>query len=109
MDAPKVPYGTLSVIPAATFLRMPPSWPRDTPLLIIFFSTISQCGAALFEQRLNLGSHIVARRVLALLQAVQVIDAGTDFHEGACIACARPKAGHEISGNKAERERDKGA
>jgi hypothetical protein len=74
--------------------------------LVVFFSAISQRRAAFFGQCLNLSSHVVARRVLTLLQAVQIIDAGTDFREWGCIACARPQAGQEVSGNKAERERD---
>src|SRR5258707_80350 len=43
-----------------------------------------------------------------LLQAVHVIDAGTDLREEVCIACTRPPTGQEVSGNKAECECDKG-
>jgi hypothetical protein len=43
------------------------------------------------------------------LQAIQVIDTRTDFHERACVARIRPQAGKDVSGDKAERERDKGA
>jgi hypothetical protein len=43
-----------------------------------------------------LGSHFLARSILSfetLLQAVHIIDAGTDLCEGACIASTRPQAG----------------
>src|SRR6266478_8217688 len=87
--------------------------PQPQPLgLIVFFSAISQCRAALFDQRLEFGSHFVACSVLSplevLLQAVHVIDAGTDLREEVCIACTRPPNGQEVSGNKAECECDKG-
>src|SRR5262249_31630288 len=64
--------------------------------------------------RLSLKSdaHFLACRVLSLevlLQAVHVIDAGADLREGACIACTRPQTGHDVSGNKAERERHNSA
>jgi hypothetical protein len=81
------------------------------PRLVVFFSAISQCRAALFDQRLKLGSHFLASSALSreiLLQAVYVIDPRADLRERACIACARPQVGQEISGNKTERERDKG-
>jgi hypothetical protein len=58
-------------------------------LLVVFGSAISQCRAALFDQRLKLTSHFVARSVLSpeiLLQAVHVIDAGTDLRERTCVA-----------------------
>jgi hypothetical protein len=59
-----------------------------------FFSAISPYRAALLDQRLELSSRLVL--------------AGADLREGACIASARPQAGQEIPGDKAERERDKG-
>src|SRR5260370_40261940 len=80
--------------------------------LIVFFSAISQCRAALFDQRLEFDAHFVACSVLSpleiLLQAVHVIDAGTDLREEVCIACTRPPTGQEVSGNKAECECDTG-
>jgi len=87
--------------------------PQPQPLgLIVFFSAISQCRAALFDQRLEFAAHFVACSVLSpleiLLQAVHVIDAGTDLREEVCIACTRPPTGQEVSGNKAECECDKG-
>src|SRR5260370_580005 len=87
--------------------------PQPQPLgLIVFFSAISQCRAALFDQRLEFAAHFVAVSVLPpleiLLQAVYVMDAGTDLREEVCIACTRPPTGQEVSGNKAECECDKG-
>src|SRR5258708_16609497 len=87
--------------------------PQPQPLgLIVFFSAISQCRAALFDQRLEFGSHFVASSVLSpleiLLQAVHVIDAGTDLREEVCIARTSPPAGQEGPGHKAECECDKG-
>src|SRR5258708_27019765 len=87
--------------------------PQPQPLgLIVFFSAISQCRAALFDQRLEFAAHFVACSVLSpleiLLQAVHVIDAGTDLREEVCIACTRPPTGQEVSGNKPECACDKG-
>src|SRR5205823_6971858 len=50
---------------------------------------IPQCGAALFDQRVELGSHLLACVVFEmLLQAAHVIDAGTDLRQRAGIAWA---------------------
>jgi hypothetical protein len=80
--------------------------------LVTFFSAISQCRAALLDQALELAARVLARSVLSLeilLQAVDVIDAGADLRERGCIARPRPKAGQDVSGSKADRERDKKA
>src|SRR5262250_1983265 len=79
---------------------------------VAFLSAISQCRAALLDEPLKLAAHVLACRVLSLeilLQAGHVIDAGTDLREGRRIAPARPQTGQEISGDEAERERDKKA
>src|SRR5215470_15837814 len=85
---------------------------RQPLRLIVFFSAISQCRAALFDQRLEFGAHFVACSVLSpleiLLQAVHVIDAGTDLREDVYIASTRPPNGDEVSGSKADCECDKG-
>ena len=78
--------------------------------LVAFFSPISQCRAALFDQPLEFEAHVLACGILSLkivLQAAHVIDAGTDLREGSCIASPRPPTGQEVSRNKAERERNK--
>src|SRR5262245_63685777 len=79
---------------------------------VVFFGAISQCRAALFDEPLKFAAHVLAcgiRSFQILLQAVHVIDAGTDLRERGCIARGRPQTGQEVSGNKAERERDKKA
>jgi hypothetical protein len=48
------------------------------------------------------------RKSRILLQAVHVIDAGTDLRKGTCITRTRPQAGQEVSGNKAKYKRDNG-
>src|SRR5262245_37861850 len=84
----------------------------DLPPSVAFLSAISQCRTALLDEPLKLAAHVLACRVLSfeiLLQAGHVIDAGTDLREGRRIAPARPQTGQEISGDEAERERDKRA
>src|SRR5262249_21210333 len=76
---------------------------------VVFFGAISQCRAALLDKSLELAAHVLACGILSfqiLLQAVHVIDAGTDLRERGCIAPARPQTGQEISGDEAERERE---
>src|SRR5262249_34466063 len=92
--------------------RAPPPDVFDLPPSVAFLSAISQCRTALLDEPLKLAAHVLARRVLSFeipLQAGHVIDAGTDLREGRRIAPARPQTGQEISGDEAERERDKKA
>src|SRR5262249_33996193 len=81
-------------------------------ILVVFFGAITQRRAALFDQRLKFASHLFACRVRSLeilLQAVDVIDAGTDLRESTCIACMPPRTQEVSGGYEADRERDKNA
>jgi hypothetical protein len=96
-------------IPLASSSRMPPSRPRALTLSRFRQRDLSMPRGTVRPTSLT---RLATRRLPVpsdFLQAVRVIDAGTDLRKGTCIACAPPQPSQEVSGDKEERERDKSA